>query len=271
MPIHYEQDADHIVLITIDRPERRNALDFDHFRMLRESWDRFEADDDAWAAIVTGVGESFFSGADLRDCMPKVVEAHHDSKREGSESGLDDPRWADLSGACLLRSKITKPIIAAVNGPATAGGMELLTLGCDIRVACPEASFAAMEPKRGLLAGGGTGTMLPRMLPWAQAMEILLCADLIPADRAYDMGFLNAVVPREQVLDKAYEFARRILSNAPLAVRAAKKIARESLRMTEEDSYAFEWALSQQIFSSEDAREGPKAFAEKRPPKWAGR
>ena len=126
-----------------------------------------------------------------------------------------------------------KPVIAAVNGFCTAGGMEMLG-GCDIRVACPEAKFAVMEPKRGLFAGGGTTVRLPRQIPWPQAMEFLLCADLIPAERAFEMGLLNAIVPREQLLDAAREYAPRMIVNAPLAVQATKQSALQGLYFDED-------------------------------------
>ena len=143
--------------------------------------------------------------------------------------------------------------------------------GVDIRVACPEAKFAVMEPKRGLFAGGGTTVRLPRQIPFPQAMEFLLCADLIPADRAYEMGFLNAIVPREELLDKAYEFARRITANAPLAVQATKRSVWEGLGMSLSDAYRNESAISSYIFRTEDAKEGPLAFKEKRTPNWQGK
>jgi enoyl-CoA hydratase len=170
----------------------------------------------------------------------------------------------------LRGAKIWKPIIAAVNGFCTAGGMEMLG-GVDIRVACPEAKFAVMEPKRGLFAGGGTTVRLPRQIPFPQAMEFLLCADLVPAQRAYEMGFLNAIVPREELLDAAYGFARRITANAPLAVQATKQSVWEGLGLPLSDAYRNEAAISSYIFQTEDAKEGPLAFAEKRPPRWQGR
>ena len=180
--------------------------------------------------------------------------------------------------------------------------------GCDIRVACPEAKFAVMEPKRGLFAGGGTTVRLPRQIPWPQAMEFLLCADLVPAERALGMGLLNAIVPREQLLDAAREYARRIIANAPLAVQATKQSALQGLYFDEDltkqlraavrelrrivadggdataaaafleqlakdlrSPFEKESKLSSAIFQTEDAREGPKAFAEKRPPVWQSR
>ena len=269
MAVHYEKDDEHIVLITIDRPEAKNSADMEHFKLLRESWERFDADDDAWVAIITGVGDAFFTGADLKKYIPEITKMQKQIADEGLTE-IDGFRIDDGTRAVLRGAKIWKPIIAAVNGFCTAGGMEMLG-GVDIRVACPEAKFAVMEPKRGLFAGGGTTVRLPRQVPFPQAMEFLLCADLIDAERAYDMGFLNAVVPREQLLDKAYEFARRITANAPLAVRATKQSVWEGLGMSLNDAYKNESKISSFIFQTEDATEGPKAFAEKRKPNWQGK
>src|SRR5260221_7620917 len=306
MPIHYETDEEHVVLITIDRPEARNAADMAHFKALREAWERFEADDQAWVAIITGVGESFFAGADLKTYIPEITKF----QKEIAEKGLtevDGYRLDDGTRSVLRNWPLYKPIIAAVNGFCTAGGMEMLG-GCDIRIASPEAKFAVMEPKRGLFAGGGTTVRLPRQIPWPQAMEFLLCADLIPAERAYEMGLLNAIVPREQLLDKAREYARRMTANAPLAVQATKQSALQGLYFDEEltqqlraavrelreavaggadanaaaailerlgkelrSPFEKESKLSSAIFQTEDAKEGPKAFAEKRPPVWHAR
>ncbi len=269
MAIHYERDDEHVVLITIDRPEARNSADLDHFRALREAWERFDADPDAWVAIVTGVGDAFFTGADLKTYVPAITALGKRIADEGLTE-VDGYRLDDGTRAVLRGAKIWKPIIAAVNGFCTAGGMEMLG-GADIRVACPEAQFAVMEPKRGLFAGGGTTVRLPRQIPFPHAMELLLCADLIPAERAMAMGLLNAVVPREQLLDAAYAYARRITANAPLAVRATKQSVWEGLGMSLKDAYRNEAGLSSAIFATEDAKEGPRAFAEKRPPEWQGR
>lgn len=222
-----------------------------------------------WVAIITGVDDSFFSGADLKTYIPQITALQKDMAERGVDE-VDGYRLTDGVKAVLRGTKIYKPIIAAVNGPCTAGGMEMLG-GVDIRIACPEATFAVMEPKRGLFAGGGTTVRLPRQLPYAQAMEFLLCADLISAERALEMGLLNAVVPRDELIDKAYEYARRITVNAPLAVQATKRSVLEGLGMTMRDAYRNESAISGEIFSTEDAKEGPRAFAEKRDPVWKGK
>ena len=269
MPIHYERDDEHIARITIDRPEARNSADMEHFKQLREAWERFAADPDAWVAIITGVGDAFFTGADLKTYVPEITKVAERIQKEGL-SEVDGYRLDDGTKAVLRAAKIWKPIIAAVNGFCTAGGMEMLG-GVDIRVACPEAKFSVMEPKRGLFAGGGTTVRLPRQIPFPYAMEFLLCADLIPAERAYEMGLLNAVVPRDELLDKAYEYARRITANAPLAVQATKQSVWEGLGMSLRDAYKNESQLSSMIFQTEDAKEGPKAFREKRKPNWQGK
>ena len=269
MPIHYQRDDEHIVLITIDRPEAKNSADMEHFKQLREAWDRFAADDEAWVAIITGVKDAFFTGADLKRYIPEITKLQHEIA-EGGVAELHGYRLDDGPKAVLRAAKIWKPIIAAVNGFCTAGGMEMLG-GVDLRVACPEAKFSVMEPKRGLFAGGGTTVRLPRQIPFPQAMEFLLCADLIPAQRAYEMGFLIAIVPREELLDAAYGFARRITANAPLAVQATKQSVWEGLGLPLSEAYRNESKISSFVFQTEDAKEGPLAFAEKRPPRWQGR
>lgn len=268
MPIHYELD-DHVVLITIDRPAARNSADLEHFKLLREAWERFDADPDAWVAIVTGVGDAFFTGADLKTYVPAITALGKRIADEGITE-VDGYRLDDGTKAVLRGARIWKPIIAAVNGFCTAGGMEMLG-GADIRVACPEAQFAVMEPKRGLFAGGGTTVRLPRQIAFPHAMELLLCADLIPAERALEMGLLNAVVPRDDLLHFAYGYARRITANAPLAVQATKRSVWEGLGMTLKDAYRNESAIANEIFATEDAKEGPLAFKEKRAPRWQGR
>ena len=269
MPIHYEMD-DHVVLITIDRPPR-NALDLYHFRDLANSWRRFKDDEEAWVAIVTGAGESFCVGADLKTYIPAVTNLAKQIQ-EGGVKEIDGCKLSDGTYAVLRppQVKIYKPIIAAVNGFCTAGGMEMLC-GTDIRIASPDAQFAVMEPKRGLFAGGGTTVRLPRQMPFAMAMEFLLTADLIDAQRAMDFGLINQIVPRDQLLDAAMTMARRITANAPLAVQATKESVLRGIFLDYEGALALESELSSRIFQTDDAKEGPAAFAEKRPPVWQGR
>ena len=172
--------------------------------------------------------------------------------------------------AVLHRFPVYKPIVAAVNGVCVAGGFEMLTL-TDIRVAVPEAQFAVMEPKRGLFAGGGSTVRLPRQIPYALAMELLLTADMVNAGRALAMGLVNTIVAADQLMDTAYDYAERIAANAPLAVATTKQSAVEGLALDLESAYDNESRHSDRIFATEDAKEGPRAFAEKRPPQWQAR
>src|SRR5437667_4882453 len=268
MPIHYEKDDEHVVLITIDRPPR-NALDMYHFRDLAQSWRRFKDDPDAWVAIVTGVDGAFMSGADLKTFIPQVTELQKQIAA-GDVKEVDGCRLSDSVYAVLRNVKIFKPIIAAVGGPCVAGGMEMLG-GVDIRVATPDATFGVMEPKRGRFAGGGTTVRLPRQLAFPAAMEFLLTAERFPAQRALELGLLNEIVPRDELLDRARSWAHRITANAPLAVQATKESVLRCLALDMDEAYKLEAEISSKVFQTEDAKEGPKAFAEKRPPIWQGR
>jgi enoyl-CoA hydratase len=269
VPVHYEPGDDHVVWITIDRPEAMNSLDMDHFAQLRRAWDRFGEEDEAWVAIVTGVANAFCSGADLKTYIPEVTRLQKEiSTRQVEE--IDGYRIDDGVRAVLRGVKLYKPIVAAVNGACVAGGMEMLG-GCDLRVACPEAYFGVMEPKRGLFAGGGTTVRLPRQVPFPAAMEFLLCADRVPADKALSFGLLNEIVPKEQLRDKALEYAHRITANGPFAIRKTKESVLRGLATDMREAYKIESSIATEVFSSEDAKEGPAAFAEKRPPRWTGR
>jgi enoyl-CoA hydratase len=266
MPIRYELDDEHVALITIDRPETKNALDIYHFRDLAAAWRRFGEDDGAWVAIVTGVEQSFMSGADLKTYIPQITELQ--KKIAAGEVGeIDGCKLSDGTYAVLRNVKLYKPVIAAVNGPCVAGGMEMLG-GVDIRVATPNASFGVMEPKRGLFAGGGTTVRLPRQLAFPAAMEFLLTAERFPAERALELGLINEIVEEDRLLDAAFDWARRINANAPLAIQATKESVMRGLGVSLKEAYRVESQLAQQIFQSEDAKEGPRAFAEKRDPVW---
>src|SRR5207244_7399276 len=221
MPIHYEGGDEHVVRITIDRPEARNALDMYHFRDLAQSWRRFKDDPDAWVAIVTGVDGAFMAGADLKTFIPQVTELQKQIAA-GDVREIDGCRLSDGTYAVLRNVKIYKPIIAAVGGPCVAGGMEMLG-GIDIRIATPTATFGVMEPARGLFAGGGTTVRLPRQISFPAAMEFLLTAEAFPAARALELGLLNEIVEPDELLPRAEDWAKRILANGPIAVRATKE------------------------------------------------
>jgi len=270
VPIHYELGDDHVALITIDRPETRNALDLQHFHELAQAWRRFDDEADAWVAIITGVGDAFCAGADLKTFIPQVTELQK-KIAAGEVEELGGISLRDSTYAVLRNVKIYKPIIAAVNGHCVAGGMEMLG-GIDIRVAASNASFGVMEPKRGLFAGGGTTVRLPRQLAFPAAMEFLLTAERFPAQRALELGLLNEIVEPDQLMDKARDWARRITANAPLAVQATKESVMRGLAAADlKEAYRIEQELASQVFMTDDAKEGPRAFAEKRPPEWKGR
>lgn len=269
MPVHFEPGDDHVVRITIDRPEARNSLDMEHFFQLRRAWERFGEEDELWVAIVTGVGKDFCVGADLKTYIPEITALQKQLKK-GEVPEVGGYRLDDGIKAVLRGVKLYKPIVAAVNGTCVAGGMEMLG-GCDLRVAAREATFGVMEPKRGLFAGGGTTVRLPRQIPYPAAMELLLCADRVPADRVYEMGLLNEVTDADQLLDRAEDYAHRITANGPFAIRKTKESVLRGLATDMGEAYKIESAISAEVFSSDDAKEGPAAFAEKRPPVWQNR
>jgi enoyl-CoA hydratase len=269
MSIDYATGDDHIVTITINRPEARNSLDMEHFFQLRTAWERFGADDDAYVAVITGVGQDFCVGADLKTYIPQIT-ALQAKMKSGEVAEVDGYRLDDGVKAVLRGTKLYKPIVAAVNGNCVAGGMEMLG-GCDLRVASDIARFGVMEPKRGLFAGGGTTVRLPRQVPYPAAMELLLCADRVPAQRAYEMGLLNEVCRPADLMERAYDYAHRITANGPFAIRKTKESVLRGLATDMGEAYEIETEISNQVFSSEDAKEGPKAFAEKRTPQWQNR
>jgi enoyl-CoA hydratase len=266
MPIQYEKQ-DHIVTITIDRYERRNAIDADHAARLMRCWKRFRDDSDAWVAIITGVRDVFCSGGDLKD-MGNIAK---ELAVTGTSPTRDRISNFGEGGFTLKGFDIFKPIIAAVNGYCLAGGMELLG-GADLRIASSNAIFAVTEPRRGLFAGGGTTARLPRQLSWPAAMEFLLLARNVSAERALRLGLLNEVVPPKELMDTAMQWAREITLNAPLAVQGTKKSALLGFRAGSlEEAYRIEDGCADEVFGTEDAREGVAAFFERRAPRWQAR
>ena len=258
----YEK-KDHVVRITITRPEVMNALHAPASRELSAAWDDFAKDDDAWVAVLTGEGDRAFSaGNDLKYTA--------EMSRLPREQRPDQTWPTGGHGGITNRFDLFKPIIARVNGFALGGGLEM-ALSCDIIVAADHAEVGLPEPRRGLIAGALGVHRLPRHLPLKQAMGYLLTGRHIPAQRAYEMGLVNDVVPLAK-LDEAVEaWVADIVRCAPLSVRATKEAAMRGLQMPLEEAATarYEWETIRR--SSADAIEGPRAFAEKRAPNWTGK
>ena len=258
-PLLYEKyPAKHRCLITLNRPERMNAMSLDLLRMLDEAAEDLNNDPDIWVAIITGAGDrAFCTGADLGSTIPGAT-----TNARSEPLGVNETRW--LHG-------VNKPIIAAVNGYCIAGGVELL-LGTDIRVAAEHSQFALQEVRWGLVPIAGSHIRLPRQIPWCWAMEILLTGRRLSAHEALQCGLINRVVPAAQLMETANGIADLICRNGPLAVRTAKEIAvRGAMGMSWEQAWSMESLLGARAFGSEDAIEGPRAFMEKRDPVFKGR
>ncbi len=257
----------HVALITLNRPEARNAFNPEALVKLDQAWTTVREDDDVRVAVITGTGTAFCAGADLGRLIPLFSGARQ-PEDEWDRALVADP---GLAGRAILRDgDAVKPVIAAVNGFAIAGGMELV-MGCDIRVAAEAAQFGMQEAKWAVFPAGGSTVRLPYQIPYAKAMELLLTGDLIDARQALALGFLNHVVAAQDLLSMALEIAGRIAANGPLAVRAIRASIRQAIGVPEVEALKREMELALPVFASEDAREGPRAFMEKRPPVYKGR
>lgn len=247
--------SDHIMTVTLDRPEKLNALHPPANAELSEVFDDFAADDDMWVAIITGEGRGFCAGNDLR------------YQAEGGEMFAVPMGFAGLTS----RFDLNKPVIAAVNGVAMGGGFEI-ALATDIIIASEDAKFALPEPKVGLAALAGGLQRLPRQIGSKRALGMILTGRHVPASEGYELGFVNKVVPADQLMATAREWAQMVCECAPLSVRASKDVVYTSLDMASlQESMAHRYDSVKAMRDSEDFVEGPKAFAEKRAPNWQGK
>jgi enoyl-CoA hydratase/carnithine racemase len=246
--------------IIIDRPEAMNALDARANAELGRIWQRLRDDSALHVAILTGAGDkAFCSGADLKTLIP----AYHKGAVEGSDIG-----W-DFGGGLARGLEVDKPIIAAVNGHCLAGGLEM-ALACDIRICAPNATFALSEVKWAIIPGAGGTQRLPRSIPLGMALEMILTGDPIGATEALRLGLVNRILPLEELMPAARDLAERIASRGPLAVRAAKRAVFGGLHSGFTGGMDLERRLFREVATSEDASEGPRAFAEKRKPRYKG-
>jgi len=250
----------HVLIVTMNRPQARNALSGPMMALLQQAWDRVDNDPEIRACILTGAGGAFCAGADL-----KAMTASHPG--DSFRSGAFDPSVIE---PLLKGRRLAKPLIAAVEGPAIAGGTEILQ-ATDIRVAGRSARFGISEARWGLFPLGGSAVRLVRQIPYTVAADLLLTGRHITADEAKAIGLIGHVVADGEALAKALEIADMIAANGPLAVQAILRTIRESEGMAENDAFALESKIGMAVFSTEDAKEGPRAFAAKRKPEFRGR
>jgi enoyl-CoA hydratase/carnithine racemase len=243
---------EHIAVVTLNRPEARNAISPEVSQAMASLLDEIEADTALRAVVLTGRGEVFSAGADL-----KVVAQGRANDIARGKGGF----------AGVVTRDFPKPIIAAVNGPALAGGFEIV-LSCDLVVAADTARFGIPEVKRGLMAAAGGLIRLPKRVPLAIALELAMTGDPIDAARALQLGLVNAVVAADRVVPEAIALAERIGENSPIAVRNSRQLVREAAELSEEQGWARTLELMMPVFESGDSIEGATAFAEKRPPVW---
>lgn len=246
----------HVEILTINRPEARNAINGPVSLAMSAAMDELADDAECWVVVITGSGDKAFSaGMDL-----KAFSSGQGGDIMGASGGFGG----------LTQRDFPKPIIAAVNGSALAGGFEIM-LSCDLVVAADHAMFGIPEAKRGLIAGAGGLIRMPKRLPMAIALEMAMTGDPIDAARAHDLGLVNKVVPADALLEEAIALAERIAANAPLAVRYSKSVMKQAAEVSEADGWKINGAAVGVVFSSADAMEGPVAFAEKRAPNWQGK
>jgi enoyl-CoA hydratase/carnithine racemase len=248
---------DRIATITLNRPEALNAINRQLRSDLNDVIERFDQDEEAWIGIVTGAGRAFCAGRDLKERTRDNLEGR---KARGADSLMRD--------RLSMWPTIWKPMIAAVNGYAMAGGWSIAQM-CDLRIASEDAKFGISEPRVGLLPP--FGVQLNRVLPQAAVMELVLTAEPVSAKRAMEMGFLNQVVPADQLMETARTLAKTVLKNSPLSVRTFKELIYRCRDISEPEAAELTMQAYDRLLETEDAKEGPRAFSEKRPPDWKAR
>ncbi|MEV0582004.1 crotonase/enoyl-CoA hydratase family protein [Nonomuraea sp. NPDC050310] len=256
-----ERDG-HVVLVTMNRPEARNALSSDMLVGLASAWAYVSAEPEVRVAVLTGAEGTFCAGADLK----AMGRPSADPEVQARAAALPDFHWKGL----LRQDVPTKPIVCAVEGYAVAGGTELL-IGTDLRVVAESATLGLFEAKRALFPMGGAAIRLPRQIPYCHAMDLLLTGRSITAAEALAMGLVNRVVPDGQALTAALDLAGDVAASGPLAVQAILRTYRDTLGLAEAEAFKVSDELGWPVIGSEDAREGSRAFAEKRPARFEGR
>lgn len=246
-----------VVIMTLNRPDALNSINRQLRRELSEAITQFDGDEDSYVGIITGAGRAFCAGRDLKE--------RASDNAEGAQARARDSMYPDRP---YMWPQTWKPLIAAVNGYALAGGWSIAQM-CDLRLAAEDAKLGITETKWSLLPP--FGTILSKMIPLSAVLELCLTAQPVSAQRAYDMGFLNKVVPGEQLMDAAMIMAEQIAENAPLAVQYFKELAYRGLNMSTQDISSLTYHMYDQLLTTEDSKEGPLAFAEKRKPNWKGR
>lgn len=267
LPLLYEKNA-HIATITLNRPQAHNALTPEMLCRLADALIDARDDESVRAIIITGAGDkAFCAGGDLGRTLP-LLTGDRKPEDEWDDRLLNDPVVRLASSLC--DPALNKPVVAAVNGVCVAAGAELL-LGTDVRVASSHARFAWPEVQRGLIPFAGSLSRLPAQLPHCQAMELMLTGDMIDAQKALQLGLLNYVVHGPEVFSLAQRLAQRIADNAPLAVAEIKKTAIASLGLPQQEAFKLEKQAYNRVMATEDAREGPRAFMERRAPIYRGK
>ena len=266
MPALLTEKEDHVLVVTINRPEKKNAVNAEVLCGLSDAWRQLDHEDDLRVAILTGAGGNFCAGMDL-SVISKLTSGK--APEDAFEQRLKDEPNIIFDG-WLKTYRPTKPVIAAVEGFALAGGTEVLQ-GTDIRVAARSAQFGVTEVQRGLFPMAGSTVRLPRQIPYTIALEMLIAGTTITAEEAKAYGLVGHVVEDGAALAKAREIAARIADNGPLAVRSVLRAVRETFGLPEKQAFDIEMGIGLPVFGSADAKEGPRAFLEKRKPVFTGK